>query len=440
MLYHAERRETPRKTEGTKGRVLLEAQDGSEWAGTIKDRSYQGLAVSVNGQAPKIGSRFRIRFQGGESDGELAFGCLRNAAPSHGQTRLGMELSGVPFAPLPTVQARTQILNGSRASANLRFATAAAKALPRRLFSPRLSSEEVPVVEFTNDKGQFLRGILDRTSDAPGGTAVVIPPAWGRTKETLLPLADTLLATFLRAGENLSVLRFDGTYRRGESFVPPDCREPGHEATRFTFSQGVRDISAALDFLDGEPTVRPEKVILVTFSLASIDGRRAVLLNQDRLAGWVCVVGMADLQSGLRAVSGGIDYGYGLLRGVKFGVHRLGGVLVNMDVAGDDGPRQSTGLPGGRASGHVAHCGPHYMDPREARWLDGHRASPPLRCPAGMLNIGRSLRCRRATSYEAPSKQWTRSSSSRQRWAEWRWGATLRHPYRIWQHLRGGTG
>jgi len=45
---------------------------------------------------------------------------------------------------------------------------------------------------------------------------------------------------------------------------------------------------------------------------------------------------MVDLQSGLRTVSGGIDYAYGLARGVKFGLHELVGVLADMDFTGLD--------------------------------------------------------------------------------------------------------
>ena len=44
-----------------------------------------------------------------------------------------------------------------------------------------------------------------------------------------------------------AVIRFDGTNRRGESHVDPECRSPGHEYLHFTFSQAVRDIQALVD-------------------------------------------------------------------------------------------------------------------------------------------------------------------------------------------------
>jgi SAM-dependent methyltransferase len=54
------------------------------------------------------------------------------------------------------------------------------------------------------------------------------------------------------------------------------------------------------------------------------------------LAGWIPVVGMVDLQSALRAISGGIDFAYGLSRGLRFGRHELVGVVADMDRTGLD--------------------------------------------------------------------------------------------------------
>src|SRR5262245_64321377 len=50
-------------------------------------------------------------------------------------------------------------------------------------------------------------------------------------------------------------------------------------------------------------------------SLACVEGRRALAAERNgRVGGWVAAVGMVDLQSALRTISGGVDYGYGLLR------------------------------------------------------------------------------------------------------------------------------
>jgi ubiquinone/menaquinone biosynthesis C-methylase UbiE len=207
----------------------------------------------------------------------------------------------------------------------------------RRLGLARSATAEPTVVEYESAPGEPLRAIVDSWGDPRSATAVVIPPAWGRTKETLLPLAATIVETFRSARQPVTVIRFDGSYRRGESFVPPDLRHPGAEYLRFTFSRAVRDIHATVEFLRDSPALRPARVVLVSFSLAAIESRRAVATDTSGLIqGWISVVGMVDLQSALKTISAGIDYAYGLSRGLRFGHHELVGVVSDMDHTGLD--------------------------------------------------------------------------------------------------------
>ena len=131
------------------------------------------------------------------------------------------------------------------------------------------------------------------------------PDQW--TAGTLFPQSSKKTARAINAASGnrpVVVLRFDGIRKRGESHNDPDCLEPGKEHHRFTFSQGVQDISATLDFLERSSEFAPSKTILVTFSAASIDGRAAVVRESaGRIAGWVCVVGAPDLQSAMRVIS-----------------------------------------------------------------------------------------------------------------------------------------
>lgn len=197
------------------------------------------------------------------------------------------------------------------------------------------------VVRYRNDRHETLCGIVDVFGNARGAPAVVIPSAWGRTKETLLPLALSIGASFQAAGESVVVVRFDGIRRRGESYRDPECSAPGDENLRFTFSQGVRDIRATLDFLERSPEFRPSTSVLVTFSVASIEGRRALAADEKgRLGGWVSVVGSADAQSLTRVISGGVDFFGGIERGVLFGRQEIQGLLVDMDHAGRDALRE----------------------------------------------------------------------------------------------------
>jgi ubiquinone/menaquinone biosynthesis C-methylase UbiE len=252
-----------------------------------------------------------------------------------------MSVSKAPTGGTVQVEARESILAGgitSRAWRRILLAGAQAQVGPSKLVArarPSRSALKPRVVEYPNNLGQTVVGILDGASGDVGGTAVLIPPSWGRTKETFLPLARTIVRTFESSDEQIAVLRFDGTNRRGESYIEPESRGPGDEYLRFTFSQAVDDIRASARFL--RTTLRPRSVILVTFSLASIEGRRAVADDREGLIdGWINVVGMVDLQSGLRAVSGGVDYAYGLVEGVSFGRHELVGVIADMDRTGGD--------------------------------------------------------------------------------------------------------
>jgi SAM-dependent methyltransferase/dienelactone hydrolase len=359
-LYAAERRgfercrvETPDGPDGaasTAGaadaprRVELRGGNGAPpLAGEVVDWSYDGMSVRVPADASRgLPSALTIRYLDGASAGVEALGDVRHRAgdpDTAGNIRLGLAVTRARSrAPIP-IERRERILDHGpvqRLSQRVAALNAAVKLGARRAapILQRKRRHEVPVVSYTNDRGEEIRAIVEVVGNPHGAPAVVIPPAWGKTKETLLPLAATIAATFARAGEPVVVLRFDGIRRRGESYVDPPCRAPGREYERFSFSQCVRDIGATLDHLERAYGCR--RSALVTFSASANEGRR-VTATDSRVAGWVSVVGAADLQSALRVVSGGIDFPYGYLRGVSFGIQEILGVPVNMDIAAADG-------------------------------------------------------------------------------------------------------
>jgi SAM-dependent methyltransferase/pimeloyl-ACP methyl ester carboxylesterase len=237
----------------------------------------------------------------------------------------------------------------------------------------RARAADLRLVEYADARGERIRGIVDAWGDPRGATAVVIPPAWGRTKETLLPLALTVLQSFRRAGQPVVVLRFDGIRKRGESYNDPACRAPGRENHHFTISQSVRDIHTTLDFLERELGVA--RAVLVTFSASSIEGRRAVLEDGGRrLRGWVSVVGTPDLQSGLRKVSGGIDYLSGAERGMRFGIQELMGVVTDIDrMAGDAIANRLAFLEDARREMAAIEVPVTWIHGRHDAWLDLER-------------------------------------------------------------------
>ncbi len=351
-IYQTERRDLeriPGRVAPTENiRVEIEAGNGTVFPGVVADSCYHGLGVLLPATPQQVpDGDVSVRFLSGSRAGQRTHGSVRHKSSTserRGWVKIGLAVSDVTSGVPVEFEQRDRILGlgtvsriSHRASLIRGMARAVSARAARRLgiAAPEICAPRV--VSYISAPGEEMRAILDGWGDPQGAVAVVIPPAWGRTKETLSPLAATIVETFRNANQPILVLRFDGTHRRGESYIPPDIRHPGAEYLRFTFSRAVRDIHATLEFLRDSPALRPSKVVLVTFSLAAVEGRRAVATDPTALlAGWIPVVGMVDLQSALRTISGGIDFAYGLSRGVRFGHHELVGVVSDMDHTGLD--------------------------------------------------------------------------------------------------------
>ncbi len=345
-IYESERRDLLRHevpADSAVQRVRVNSSSGEGFEAHLRDWSYQGMAVALpETMASELDRRFKLKVLDGQFAGQERFASIRRRSKDEhtpGWTRLGLEVSAIEHSDPFPVEHRSQILAGGvaqRAWRRVALATAMAKRLPR-VVAPRtdVTATEIDTVSYKNYASQEIVGIVDSAGGGTGGTVVVIPPAWGRTKESFLPLARVLVSTFERQNEPITVLRFDGTNRRGESFIDLECRSPGDEYLHYRFSRAVEDLRASLDFAREE--FQPSRVVLVTFSLGAVEGRRAAVSQAaGSLDGWVSVVGMVDLQSGLRTVSGGVDFAYGQSMGIKFGRHELVGVISDMDHTGKD--------------------------------------------------------------------------------------------------------
>ncbi|MGB1274329.1 MAG: methyltransferase domain-containing protein, partial [Nannocystaceae bacterium] len=89
----------------------------------------------------------------------------------------------------------------------------------------------------------------------------------------------------------------------------PACRKPGDEALHMTLSQSVDDIEATLDWVYDNALFTPTEVILVSFSLQGVMGRRAVFRDRGRrIHYWLGVTGAPAAQEVIRNATGGIDY------------------------------------------------------------------------------------------------------------------------------------
>lgn len=328
VIYQAERRDRAR-SRATARPVQLETPALTLADAQVADVSADGLAVDVPGDVDiREGTWVRVHPPHESASDPSAlregFAQVRNVRPAEreGWRRIGLSLT--LERPAEAVSIEPADFRQSRRVAEV------------PLDRPPLLGSHVPLVRFMNQKGEHLTAIVDSCGDPRGATAVVIPPAWGRTKETLLPLAATILETFRSIDEPVVVVRLDGIRKRGESYLDPECRVSNLENLHFTFSQGAADIAATVDFLHGAQHFKPSKIILITFSVSSIEGRRAMANAKDTIGGWISVVGSADAQSLTRVISGGVDFFGGAERGVRFGYQEIQGMLVDMDRAAAD--------------------------------------------------------------------------------------------------------
>lgn len=329
VVYQAERRDRERIA-AEKRSVRLSTPEGHITAAPVSDASADGLSVEVPTEL-HLNRGTWVQILPPENDAcgpHEGFAEVRHIRPSDraGWRRVGLSLTRErPVAPVLLEEAAFTQKSPSAAEASLE--------------REPLLGRHVPLFRYQNRIGEQIVGIIDTWRDPRGATAVIIPPAWGRTKETLLPLAATILETFRSIDEPVAVVRFDGIRKRGESHLDPSCRKPGLENLRFTFSQGAKDIQATIEFLRRSERFRPSKIILVTFSVSSIEGRRAMAEASEEIGGWISVVGSADAQSLTRIISGGVDFFGGAERGVRFGQQEIQGMLVDMDNAAKDALR-----------------------------------------------------------------------------------------------------
>ncbi len=335
QLHVSERRFERRERLSESSRVRFVNPDKQEFSARVVDRSESGLAAEIY-DAPQLGEGSYLEVEG--ERGRRQFAQVRNQANGrNGWKRLGVSLSSVPSTAPLEIDIRTKVAPvglARRAVALTRETTR--RSWKRLMLSPVRPSYTSKYESFIDSDGREISAIIDSVGNPVGAPVVVIPPAWGKTKETLLPLAATIVATFERLGRPINVVRFDGVNRKGGSHKDPGCSEPGMEHLRFSFSQAARDIEEVASCLSAS-NYESTQFVLVTFSAASVEGRRAMARDdRGRFQGWVSVVGMPDLQFAMRETSGGIDYAAGCANGIRFGLQEVLGVLVDMDHCGTD--------------------------------------------------------------------------------------------------------
>lgn len=197
------------------------------------------------------------------------------------------------------------------------------------------------VIRLENRRGEEIVGLLNTALPLDGRPVpvVIVPPAFGKTKEVLFGLALTLCENFRLLGKPLAVIRYDGIRKKGESHNDPEADEPPYEMLNTNFSQGAEDILAVLDWLRTNPKLKASSVILLTFSFSALEAR--IVLRDEtqrrRVDYWIACMGTPEFRDLMVRVNCGLDLLEHYQLGIKLGVMPILGNLVNVDPYVADG-------------------------------------------------------------------------------------------------------
>jgi ubiquinone/menaquinone biosynthesis C-methylase UbiE/CheY-like chemotaxis protein len=177
--------------------------------------------------------------------------------------------------------------------------------------SPAADLATPRIIRLENKRGEEIVGLLNSSlplDDTPV-PVVIIPPAFGKTKEILFGLALTLVQNFRALGKPLAVVRFDGIRRKGESHKDLEASEPPWETLNSSTSQGADDLKTVIDWLYVNPKLRASSVVLVTFSLSALEAR--VVLRDEvyrkRISYWVSCMGALEFRDMMNRINAGLD-------------------------------------------------------------------------------------------------------------------------------------
>ena len=190
------------------------------------------------------------------------------------------------------------------------------------------------VLHMETARGEEIVGLLNTSLplDRDPVPVIIIPPAFGKTKETLFALAQTIVENFYTRGKPVAVIRYDGVRRKGESHKDPDASEPPYEMIHASITQGAEDIKAVLDWLQLNPVLQASSVILVTFSLSALEAR--VLLRDEtyrrRVGYWISCMGTMEFRELMNRVNCGLDLLEQYQIGIDLGVIPILGNLISM--------------------------------------------------------------------------------------------------------------
>jgi len=321
-IYRAEKRAERRKTGG--GRIKLRIPSIREPVPVqILDSSRKGMRVevyaeSLSGMVPVIGGALEIAVGEKSIPGEIRH-IVERLGDMENRTvyRIGLE-TGV----------RREAPNSITYNPDNWIKTWHGP--PRALRNQNLLQSER--VSYKDYQGREIVALLNAGNPALPAIVIIIPPAFGKKKESSASLALTLLTNFTALGENVAVLRYDGTDRPGESANSNPNAQPGNEMSGYRINQSYTDLEATMHWVYNNGKIRVDKTALVSFDMAALEARRLqASLEDPRADHWVSVMGVVSAQNALKNMLCGLDVMSNYRMGIPAGTMNLLGQLIDMD-------------------------------------------------------------------------------------------------------------
>ena len=347
VMFYSEKRAERRITPAGDLRVEipLPAPFNRKVRGRITDISPNGMSFVANGETPALLKGTPIESMA-ILDGDQVLwretGEVRHVARAEKDEGPGMKY-GVQFgiSRMSIQSVRAPDADFARRGEEAGEKTAGRGPSPLSPDSVRNALMAPHVLRLENRRGEEIVGLLNTSlplEDKPV-PVVVLPPAFGKTKETLFGLALTLCENFRLLGKPLAVVRYDGIRKKGESHKDPEASEPPYEMLNTNFGQGAQDIITVLDWLQENPTVRASSVILLTFSFSALEAR--IVLRDEamrrRVDYWIACMGTPEFRDLMVRINCGLDFLEAYQLGISLGVMPVLGNLVNVDSYVADG-------------------------------------------------------------------------------------------------------
>ncbi len=192
-------------------------------------------------------------------------------------------------------------------------------------------------VTYQNSAGKKIAAFLNYTNTDNRAPVVILPPAFGKKKETLSPLVSTLIANYRHLNEDIITIRYDGVNRPGESYNEGMFPKRGYEMLHYKITQGLDDLKATIHYVYNNPVFKPSMVILVAFSMSAMDARKFIIdQNKEKVDYLINVMGATCGQSSFGNVMGGMDIIGNSRIGIRNGLSGVLGHLLDVDSIAKD--------------------------------------------------------------------------------------------------------